>query len=139
MSTTEALLLDTHAWIWFASGEVRLKPNTVEAVQAAGRQGTLYLAAISLWEVALLAAKGRIVLGTQTENWLLEASLRTRVTVVALDAAIAAKSCAIELPRGDPADRMIVATALRLGACLLTADEQIQTYAQRLQLGVVAP
>jgi len=56
MPTTEALLLDTHAWVWFASGDVQLKPKTIEAVQAAGRQGKLYLAAISLWEVAMLAA-----------------------------------------------------------------------------------
>ena len=139
MPATEALLLDTHAWVWFAIGDVRLKPKTIEAVQAAGRQGKLYLAAISLWEVAMLAAKGRIELGTQTENWLLEASLRTSVTVVPLDAAIAASSCAIELPQGDPADRMIVATALKLGASVLTADEQIQAYAKRLQLNIIKP
>lgn len=139
MPTAEALLLDTHAWLWFASGEARLKPKTVEAIQAAGRQGKLYLAAISLWEAAMLAAKGRIELGTRTEDWLLEASLRTRVTVVAIDAVIAAKSCAIQLQQGDPADRMIVATALRLGASLLTADERIWANAKRLQLNVIKP
>jgi len=87
----------------------------------------------------MLAAKGRIELGTQTENWLLETSLRTRVTVIPLDAAIAASSCAIELPQGDPADRMIVATALKLGASVLTADEQIQAYAGQPQLNIIKP
>jgi PIN domain nuclease of toxin-antitoxin system len=50
MQTPEPLLLDTHVWIWFATGDdERLKQKTVERIRAAGRVGRLHLAAISLW------------------------------------------------------------------------------------------
>ncbi len=140
MPKPEPLLLDTHVWIWFASGNERqLEARTVERIRAAGRAGRLYLAAISLWEVAMLAAKGRVVLAPDTESWLLEAILHSRVSMVPIDAAIAAKSCALELAHADPADRMIVASALDAGAVLLTADETILQAARRLGLRAARP
>jgi PIN domain nuclease of toxin-antitoxin system len=140
MQTADALLLDTHVWVWFASGEAsKLKPKTVETIQIAGRTGRLRLAAISLWEVAMLAAKGRIEIDLDIQDWLNEAVLRTGVAIVPLDTAIAARSCQIELLQADPADRIIVASALKADASLMTADAKIQAAAKRLELNIIKP
>jgi PIN domain nuclease of toxin-antitoxin system len=87
----------------------------------------------------MLAVKGRIQLGLETESWLLQAVLRSRVAVVPLDAWVAARSCALPLPHADPADRMIVASALHTGAALISADENILRAAKRVGLRVIAP
>lgn len=140
MPMPEPLLLDTHVWIWFATGgEARLRQDAVASIQAAGREGRLYLADISLWETAMLAAKGRIELGLDTASWLREAIRRTCMAIIPINAAIAADSCAVELRHHDPADRLIVATARSAGACLLTADTQIYAAAERIGLRVEAP
>lgn len=134
------LLLDTHCWVWFACGESRrLGQRTIESIRSAGREARLYLAAISLWEVAMLAAKGRVELGREPEAWLREAVLRTCVSIVPIDAEVAARSCAVPLFQHDPADRLIVASALIVQAILLTSDALIHKAARRLGLRVRKP
>lgn len=140
MPMPEAVLLDTHAWIWFAIGEHgRVKPATIARIQLAGRDGQLFLANISLWETAMLAAKGRIELGMDTASWLREAIRRTCVALVPVSADIAAESCSVALRHHDPADRLIVATARMAGACLITADAAIHAAAGRIGLRVESP
>lgn len=135
---SERLLLDTHVWLWLVAGSRELGTAARQEIDAALDAGTLTIAAISLWEVALLAARQRIVLGKPIELWLDEALAPPGPEIEPLTSAIAAESCG--LPDGfhqDPADRMIVATARISGATLITRDHRILDYAARGHLNAL--
>jgi PIN domain nuclease of toxin-antitoxin system len=124
------VLLDTHIWLWLVQGSSSLPAATRATISSAATVGNLRIAAITLWEVAMLSSRNRVELGKQAILWLDEALARSGVGVEPLSAQIAVESC--ELPgrfHRDPADRMIVATARVTNATLLTRDRRILDYA----------
>jgi len=118
-----ALVLDTHVWIWMAAGDQRA--GTLE--KYAGR---LLLPAIGVWETAMLAAKGRLKLLPDLETWVAR-NLESPVEMEPLSAEISVRSSRLDDFHGDPADRLIVATALVLQMPLVTADQQIHDWNQK--------
>ena len=72
-SDRDVLLLDTHVWLWLVAGSSDLSTEARNAIERATAVGALRIAAISLWEVVLLASHGRIVLGKSIGPWLEEA------------------------------------------------------------------
>jgi PIN domain nuclease of toxin-antitoxin system len=129
-SEPQRLLLDTHVWLWLEAGTAELSASARRAIASALGAGRLHIAAISLWELALLAARRRIVLGTPTDLWFAAALAEPAPTVEPLSVRVAIESS--ELPgefHRDPADRMIVATARVIGATLMTRDRRILDYA----------
>lgn len=122
------LLLDTHVWWWALNEPDHLSPIASEQIEKAPR-GSLRVAAISVWELALLAHKGRIVFEIEPRTWFEKAFRRASIEVVPLSPQIALE--AYRLPdkfHDDPADRLIVATARVLRASLVTKDPQIRAY-----------
>ena len=133
------LLLDTHYWIWsqFGTGEQVPQPLRL-AMQEAAAASSLMLSAISVWEVALLDAKGRIELFSPIEEWVGNALATPGLSLVPLTPEIAIDSN--RLPgsyHGDPADRIIIATARREGARLLTRDHDMRKVARKLGIEVL--
>jgi len=130
------LLLDTHYWIWLQSGEaIRFTPAVLKAIDEASGTGNLLL---SVWEVGMLEAKRRIHLHMPCEQWIAEALATPGLTVAPLTPEIALEST--RLPgafHGDPADRIIVATARRHRARLLTKDRTLLAYARLGHLAVL--
>ena len=125
------IVLDTHALLWWVSGDPRLSQPACKAIdqelQADG--GGVLVSAISAWEVALLVDKERLTLSMSTDDWLSTVGEIDGVQFAPLDAATAVEST--RLPgefHKDPADRMIVALARRFNAALVTADEKILAY-----------
>ncbi|MCL4757838.1 MAG: type II toxin-antitoxin system VapC family toxin [Rhodocyclaceae bacterium] len=120
------LLLDTHAWIWWLLGQSELSVREREALDALAAAGTPpALSAISLWEAQMLAAKERLTLDTPLSLWLPVAA--EAVTLLPLDVSVVV--ALDRLPagfHGDPADRIIVATARAHGLPLLTRDGNIR-------------
>lgn len=112
-----AAVFDTHVWVWSAAGDPR-------AGQLRTFSGTAIVSAISQWEVSMLAMKGRLSLMPDEETWF-SANLEAPVTLAPITAEIAMASCRLADFHGDPADRIIVATAIVLGIPLITADEKI--------------
>jgi PIN domain nuclease of toxin-antitoxin system len=138
-SESRPLLLDTHVWLWLEAGSSELSAGTRRAISNALGAGLLRIAAISLWELALLASRGRIVLGKPTNLWLDAALAEPGPIGEPLSARVAIESC--ELPgafHGDPADRMIVATARVTNATLMSRDRRILDYAAGGHVTVVA-
>jgi PIN domain nuclease of toxin-antitoxin system len=138
-SEARRLLLDTHVWLWVVAGGPELSREARGAIAVAIGQGALRISAISLWEVAMLASRGRIVLAKPTSLWLAEALSDPAPAIEPLTAAIAVESC--ELPEAfhaDPAGRMIVATARVTDARLMTRDRRILDYAARGHLTAVS-
>ncbi len=112
-----AAVFDTHVWVWSAAGDPR-------AEKLRDFSGTAIVSAISQWEVSMLAMKGRLSLMPDEESWF-SANLESPVSLVPLTAEISLTSCRLPDFHGDPADRIIVATAITLGIPLITADEKI--------------
>ncbi len=120
------LILDTHVWWWALSEPHRLSAQASEAIDSAPRD-KLAISSISIWELSLLFSRGKIELKVTPEEWF-EAAL-PRVQVVPLNPAITLG--AYRLPgefHRDPADRMIVATARKLGGSLVSKDLAIRNY-----------
>jgi PIN domain nuclease of toxin-antitoxin system len=112
-----AAVFDTHVWVWSAAGDPR-------AEKIRGFSGTAIVSAISQWEVSMLAMKGRLNLMPDEASWF-AANLEAPVSLAPLTAGISMASCRLPEFHGDPADRIIVATAITLGIPLITADEKI--------------
>ncbi len=121
------LLLDTHFWIWWLTPRSPLKSAERNALDSAAEAGGVYLAAISLWEAQLLHSKQRLQLPLPFSDWLTRATESRILTILPLD-----RDVVIAVDRlparfhGDPADRLIVATARTHGIPLATRDRAIR-------------
>jgi PIN domain nuclease of toxin-antitoxin system len=113
-------LWDTHALIWAMEGDPHLP---AAARQAAAQRGENAVCGISLWEVACLADKKRIRFSVPLEDWMEE--VVQRMPVLNLTGPVAARCYALGRFHGDPADRIITATALVHGLTIVTKDEKI--------------
>lgn len=120
------IVLDTATWIWRASDPKRL---TTSARRAIDEAESALVSAISVWEVAMLVAKRRIQLDRPVEQWVDIALALPGIQLAPLEPAIAVRST--KLPgefHPDPADRIIVATALENAVPIVTPDERIRSY-----------
>lgn len=127
------LLLDTHVWLWYAEGVAdRLRPSSVRRLEEARLGDGLVVSAISVWEIGMHAARGRIQLAVPLRDWVERALAAPGIRLAPLDAAVAAESTLLPgEPRGDPADRFLIATARTQGVALATRDEGILAYAKQ--------
>lgn len=122
-----SLLLDTHFWIWWLTPESPLRPAERNALDASADAGGIYLAAISLWEAQLLHSKKRLQLPLPFPEWLTRATEPQVLTVLPLDRDVVIALDALPARfQGDPADRLIVATARTHGMLLATRDREIR-------------
>jgi PIN domain nuclease of toxin-antitoxin system len=138
-SEQRPLLLDTHIWIWFMLADAELAASGRAAINRAAASGQLRIAAISVWEAALLASRDRVALGRPLAQWIGEAVSAPGLSIEPLLPQIAVEACCLPEPfQRDPADRLIVATARVTGAALMTRDRQILDYAARGHLTAIA-
>lgn len=133
--TNNGYLLDTHIWLWFVAGHETLSPEIQKAINLAIDSGRLYLSSISFWEVSMLVLKKRIILNCPTLEWIQQA--KAYCNILDLTPAIAVDSCTLPDDfHGDPADRIIVASARAENLALLTRDKAILRYGQTNYLQV---
>ena len=129
MDETTAVVLDTHALVWLLQGSDRLGPGARALIEAAAKGDGAFVAAITAWEIAMLVAKGRLALDREVGEWLDAALALPGLWLAPLDPQVAVDSTRLPgQPHGDPADRMIVATARRHTATLITDDAQVLAY-----------
>jgi PIN domain nuclease of toxin-antitoxin system len=133
------LVLDTHVWIWTVEGVVgALSDAAVAEIEAASAAGALRVSAISVWEVAMLEARGRIALARPLEEWVRAALRAPGVRLLPLEPEIAVESTRLPgTPHGDPADRILMAGARVVGGRLATCDGGILRYATEGHLRVL--
>jgi PIN domain nuclease of toxin-antitoxin system len=122
------ILLDTHVLLWLAAEPSRLSRPAAAAIRRALRSGGIAIASISLWEIAVLFAKGRLRSRGTIEasvEAILQATGVTLREITPAIASLAAQFMADFSP--DPADRLIAATARGEGLTLITRDERIRS------------
>ena len=124
------VVLDTHAWLWWCSEPARLGEEGRAAIE---RAETIGVATISCWEVAMLMVRGRVRLDREPRRWITQALARPGVLALPLTPTAAVEAALLaeaDFP-GDPADRIIDATARELGGQLISEDPALHAYDAR--------
>jgi PIN domain nuclease of toxin-antitoxin system len=123
------IVLDTHAWIWFASKPEALSKKARKALDAAVNDKNVLISSISVWEVALLVKNKRLKLSMDVLDWIAKSENLPFIQFIPVSNSIAVKSVNLPPPlHPDPADRIIIATALSTGAPLVTKDKKLAAY-----------
>ena len=123
------ILLDTHVWVWWLSNPDKLPTMARKAVKDAAKNRAIYISSISAWEVALLVSKGRLTFTMDARDWIVRSEALPFFHFVPIDNAIAIRSVRLPEPfHKDPADRIIVATAMTMGMALVSSDSKILKY-----------
>lgn len=130
---TDRLLLDTHIALWLDSGDARLAAATRALIDGSWRTGgTIYLSAITAWEIALLVDAGHIELDLPAEAWVERFLDRPGIEAVPLGFRAACSVYQLHhLEHRDPADRLLIATAIELDCPLVTYDERVGRFAKK--------
>ncbi len=130
------ILLDTHVLLWLRTGDARLGPMTRGVIARAENEGEVAVSAISFWETAMLQDKGRIKMNEDVGSWR-RLLLEQGIVEIAINGDLGIRAVGLRDFHADPADRLIVATALD-GHQLVTADRQILNWSgtvNRLRAG----
>ncbi len=119
------ILLDTCALIFDALAPQRLSARARRTIESAGAEARLALSDISLWETAMLVAHGRLDPGTDSGAFLRLALATRGIRTLPISIEIAERAADLDI-HGDPADRIIAATAIAHEARLVTADRRLR-------------
>jgi len=120
------IVLDTHIWVtWIINGNSALSDAIVNAMATDTHWA---ISAISCFEVSLLVKRGRLVLPLPVEDWLREALEHSGVESLPVTCAIMYKAAMLSDIHRDPADRIIIATALVYDAQLASFDSVFPDY-----------
>ncbi len=123
------IVLDTHTWIWFISEPEVLSKRAKKAVSAAVKEKSVLISSISAWEVAFLVIKKRLTLSLDVTDWIAKSEGLPFIQFIEISNSIAVKSVNLPQPlHSDPADRIIIATALTTGVPLVTKDKKLLNY-----------
>lgn len=123
------ILLDTHALIWWRDDSGKLSKNALAAIDREAKNGTVSISAFSFWEIALLVEHHRLTLPSDLQTWMAAVEAINSMQFIPVDHQIAVAS--VQLPVGlhkDPADRILVATAMLLNIPIVTADQKMHAY-----------
>ncbi len=123
------ILLDTHVLVWWVSNPEKLSATARKTITGQANGDIILVSSISVWEIYLLVKKGRLRLTMDVDAWTEKVGTIPSVQFVPVDNSVAAKS--VMLPgdlHDDPADRMIIATAMLHGVPVVTSDARIKTY-----------
>lgn len=123
--TLPPLLLDTHIWFWYLIGSARLPVSLRRMIDEAPSE--TWLSPISVWELGMLEARGRLRLAGGFRSWADEAQRRFPLEEASINREVAIMSHEVELPHRDPADHFLAATALVYSLTLLTVDERLSS------------
>ena len=125
------ILLETHVIIWSLLKPEELSGDIKKIIESAQGENKLLISSISLWEIAMLKSKKRINIYEPLKDFLQAITDIDGIKVIDILPDIAADSVSLTDDfHGDPADRIIAATAINAGAVLLTRDQQILSWAE---------
>jgi len=122
-----SVVLDTNALVWSVESAAILGKRAAGIIDEAIAESGAYVSAISFWELALKISRGRFRLAVTIADWRADV-LRLGLREVPVDGAIGIAANDLDGLHKDPADRLIVATALGLGASLVTSDSKLLSW-----------
>jgi PIN domain nuclease of toxin-antitoxin system len=120
------IVLDTHIWVnWILGGDAALSPAVILAMQ---KESRLVVSGISCFEVSLLVRRGKLELPLPVDEWLTEALSNSGVESLPITCEIANRAVMLAEIHRDPADRIIIATAIVHDAKLASFDSVFPNY-----------
>ena len=130
---SDGLVLDTHIVLWLDSGNESLRPSTRTLIDECWRSGgTIYTSSITAWEIALLVDRGLIDLDLPVDAWVRRFLQRPGIEAVRLSHDAASRSYQLHhLEHQDPADRLLIATAIELACPMVTYDARIARFGRK--------
>lgn len=120
------IVLDTNALVFDVLTPARLAARARKAIDLAFTNRELACCDISLWEISMLVARGRLDPGMEARQFLDDLLAARRITVLPITPDIAVLSQSTEFSHGDPADRLIAATAIWHRVALVTSDSRLR-------------
>jgi PIN domain nuclease of toxin-antitoxin system len=120
------LLLDTHVFLWFISGDARLPTDWRESIRDA--DNAVYLSVVSLWEALVKYRLGKLPLPHPPESYLPTQRARHQIASLSLDEASVCHLSILPAVHRDPFDRMLVCQALEHGLSIVTVDPVFGAY-----------
>jgi PIN domain nuclease of toxin-antitoxin system len=138
-NSEEGILMDTHIWIWLMEGNpVLIGSKALTLIEKAAESGLLSVSVISVWEIGMLESKSRITLNVPCMEWIDKALILPGLHLIPLSPEIAIESTRLpNIFHGDPADRIITATARVNDITLITKDKKILAYGESGFLKVI--
>lgn len=121
------IVLDTHALLWWALDPGRLSPAAAERLSEMEQRGG-FASAISIWELGIKIQRGKLDIGISIEEFARRIERGAIVELLPVDTPIWLRSLDLAWDHRDPADRVIVATAISRGLPLLSADDAIRRF-----------
>ena len=123
------IVLDTHVWVWWLSDPGKLPVRARKTLADAASEAAIYVSSISAWEIGLLVAKDRLTFKMDFQDWIARSEALPFLHFVPVDNIVAIRSVRLPQPfHRDPADRIIVATAMTMGARIVSSDRKILKY-----------
>lgn len=120
------ILLDTHIWLWWISDNSGMSVDEKEELDLLASRKQLYISSISIWEIEILDRKGKLSFSPNFELWMEKILKIDPVKILPIHAdVILAQRLLPENFHGDPADRLITATSIKMGYPLATKDQKI--------------
>lgn len=124
------ILIDTHILLWYTQNN-GLSKERIKIIDTARRQNSLFVSAMSFWEISLLMSKGRLKMTMNLSDWIDDVLDIPGLNLVELSVPILiSANCLHDFANQDPADRIIVATARECNMHIMTKDRKILSYAQ---------
>lgn len=120
------LLLDTHIFLWFITGDKRLPGDMQHGIRDPGNE--VYLSVVSLWETITKYQLGRLPLPEPPERFLPIQRERHQIASLPLDEASVSHLTGLPSLHRDPFDRMLICQAMAQGLTMVTVDKQIRAY-----------
>ncbi len=132
------ILLDTHIAVWLSIGQ-DFEPEGRSLIEQAFARGELCISPISAWEIGMLVSKNRLDLGVEPIAWFDNLVKAFHLNIVDMTPEIAIRSSFLTGPmHGDPADRILIATAMANSLALASADKAVTSYASRNSVPLVS-
>jgi PIN domain nuclease of toxin-antitoxin system len=120
------LLLDTHIFLWYISGDPKLTPLARDAIR--NQNNYVFLSIVSLWEAIVKHQLGKLNLPSPPEKYLPEQRERHQIASLNLDEASVIRLAQLTPLHRDPFDRMLICQAIELDMTIVTVDIAISAY-----------
>lgn len=125
------IVLDTYVLVWWVDSSSRLSLKARRAIAAAAKEGSVIVSTISILEIVTAVRRGRLVLDRAIGEWMDDVRSLPEICFEPVTVEIASRAGAFDdSTHGDPADRIILATAETLRARLVSADRQLRSSKQ---------
>ena len=119
------ILLDTCALLWLASSPERISADVRRQI---AESECRYVSSMTFWEIIFKCQIGKLKLGLDPTAWLARVERKFALTVVGVSHEMMVSAALLPLHHRDPADRFIIATALKMDLPVVTSDDNFQKY-----------